>query len=333
MSEKTYAEQFRDKKENKSHGSSSFPAAAYSAYFKENPAFEEGAEFYFFNAHWHEEFEVFYLRAGECSFCIDGTCYKLHAGDAIFVPSNSIHWAYRTSCRFDSEYEIFVFHPSLLTGHGIDEVGAKYVSPVINGELLLETIFSNRVPWQAEVIERLCSIFKFYNSEESRDNTGMVRYSDLALQKGMLGSELKIKSLLFDIWYLCMQHAKQGTTSQLKKRNHQEQMNRAVEYIHAHYSEKITLEELATSVYMSKDYFSHVFKEYTRSQPFAYINGYRIRKSLELLNDTDLKMIEIANLCGFEQISYFNRKFAEYMKCTPTEYRRKCQSVFVKEEA
>ena len=327
MTQNRYSEEFREKKENKSHGSSSFPAAVYSAFFKENPAFEEGAEFYFFNAHWHEEFEMFYLRTGECKFCIDGNCYVLHEGDAIFVPSNSIHWAYRTSCRKDSEYEIFVFHPAMLTGRGIDAVDTKYVAPVMDGELLIETVFSKKVPWQAEVIEKLCSIFEFYRKEECRDNTGMVRYSDVPPKEEIIGGELKIKSLLFDLWYLCIQHAKQGTRGQNKSRERQEQINHAIAYIHAHYSEKITLEELAASAFMSKDYFSHMFKEYTRSQPFSYINHYRIRKSLELLNNTDLKMIEVATLCGFEQVSYFNRKFAEYMKCTPTEYRRKCQGV------
>lgn len=332
MAERHNTEKFRDKKENKSHGNSSFPAAAYSAFFRANPAFEEGADFYFFNAHWHEEFEIFYLRSGECNFCIDGKCYMLQEGEAIFVPSNSIHWAYRTSCRYDSEYEIFVFHPSMLTGNAMDVIDTKYVSAVINGELLIETVFSRKMPWQAEVIEKLLSIFRFYCGEENPNRADMVRYYDLMICEDMFGCELKIKSLLFEIWYLCMLHATQRLTNQPKRRTHQEQMNQAVEYIHRHYTEKITLDELAASVYMSKDYFSHVFKEYTRSQPFAYINSYRIRKSLELLNDTDLKMTEIANLCGFDQISYFNRKFAEYMKCTPTEYRRKSQKIFVKRE-
>ena len=58
-------------------------------------------------------------------------------------------------------------------------------------------------------------------------------------------------------------------------------------------------------------------------QPVVYLNSYRIQRSLELLDNTDNKIIEIASMCGFDHVGYFNRKFMEYMKCTPTEYRKR----------
>lgn len=309
-------------KETKPHGSSSFPIAAYHAFFPENHAFSDDAAYYLFNAHWHEEFELCYLPYGNCTFCIDGKCYSLQEGDAILVPSNALHWAYKLGCRTPSAYTALVFHPSMFTGYASDAVNTKYVSPVINGELLIDPLLSRKIPWQSEAIDRLLSIFEFFDNGACEDNPNSVVYSEFFLHKDKKGAELKIKSLLFDLWYLCIQHAMQGIPENCRSRKHQEQINQAIQYIHTHYNEKFTLNELASSVYMSKDYFSHIFKEYTRSQPFTYLNSYRVRKSIELLDHTDYKIIEIANLCGFEHVSYFNRKFSELMKCTPSEYRR-----------
>ena len=145
MTDKWYSDEFRDKKENKSHGNSDFPVAVYSAYFRANPAFEEGADYYFFNAHWHEEFELFYLRTGECKFCIDGICYELRAGEAIFVPSNAIHWCFRSDNKQDSEYEILVFHPSILTGRGIDAVDSNIFCNVVITAFCQGTVSENTV--------------------------------------------------------------------------------------------------------------------------------------------------------------------------------------------
>ena len=100
-----------------------------------------------------------------------------------------------------------------------------------------------------------------------------------------------------------------------------ERIQRALEYIHQHYREPITLEKLASSIFMSREYFTRVFKEYTGSSPFEYLNEYRVQASLSLLENSSLNISDIAAQCGFNHASYYNKRFMEYMKCTPTDYR------------
>ena len=72
---------------------------------------------------------------------------------------------------------------------------------------------------------------------------------------------------------------------------------------------------------MSREYFTRVFKEYTGSSPFEYLNEYRVQASLSLLENSSLNISDIAAQCGFNHASYYNKRFMEYMNCTPTDYR------------
>ena len=55
--------------------------------------------------------------------------------------------------------------------------------------------------------------------------------------------------------------------------------------------------------------------------PFAFLNEYRIKKAAILLDDSSLSVSDIAINCGFDNISYFIRKFKEYQGITPKKYR------------
>lgn len=57
--------------------------------------------------------------------------------------------------------------------------------------------------------------------------------------------------------------------------------------------------------------------------PIQYVRQFRIQKAGELLLSTDLKVSEIADLCGFQDISYFTKTFREMKGCPPKEYRNK----------
>ena len=54
-----------------------------------------------------------------------------------------------------------------------------------------------------------------------------------------------------------------------------------------------------------------------------YLNDYRVRVSARLLLEIELDIGEIAMQSGFNNISYYNKRFRQYMHQTPSEYRRK----------
>ena len=68
------------------------------------------------------------------------------------------------------------------------------------------------------------------------------------------------------------------------------------------------------------DSHEYSWKE-TGKSPLAFINEYRIQKAAQMLSETDLQISQIAQSVGFDNFSYFIRKFREYKSITPKEYR------------
>jgi AraC-like DNA-binding protein len=104
---------------------------------------------------------------------------------------------------------------------------------------------------------------------------------------------------------------------------HVDVLFKAVSFIKTHYAEKITLQDVADSVYLNVTYFSKVFKEETGQTPGSFITGVRIDASKRLLSDPSVNIVDIPELVGFESQSYFTQVFKKSEGCTPGQYRRK----------
>ncbi len=96
---------------------------------------------------------------------------------------------------------------------------------------------------------------------------------------------------------------------------------KTIEYTNAKYMEKISLEEIATHVNLSPSYFSKLFKTETGINYSTYLNQVRVEKSKELLLNEDLTLVEISNLVGFEEQSYFTKVFRRITGTTPGKFR------------
>lgn len=103
-------------------------------------------------------------------------------------------------------------------------------------------------------------------------------------------------------------------------------VHRIIQYLQTHYSEKITLDDIAKNVFMSPAYLSRTFKHETGSTIIAFLNRIRIEKSKELLAQKDMNLLQVAFQCGFESQSYFSHIFKESCFMTPQQYRNGCNS-------
>ena len=89
--------------------------------------------------------------------------------------------------------------------------------------------------------------------------------------------------------------------------------------------EKITLEEVASSVYMSSNYFSSYFRKVTNISFSDYVTRMRINHARELLRETDKNVTEIAMECGFNNISNFYRLYKKHVGKPPKDEKQKKQ--------
>jgi AraC-like DNA-binding protein len=95
-----------------------------------------------------------------------------------------------------------------------------------------------------------------------------------------------------------------------------------VDYIYSHYSENITLDDIAASGNISRSQCAKLFNRYTSLSPINFLNKHRLEISRELLRTTYLPIGEIALSCGFSDQSYFNRLFVKQYGITPFAYRK-----------
>ena len=102
---------------------------------------------------------------------------------------------------------------------------------------------------------------------------------------------------------------------------------KSIDYISKNYMKKITLEDVAAHVYLSPSYFSKIFKEEMDVNFNAYLNYVRIEMSKKLLLDPSISMVEVSNLVGFEDQSYFSKVFKKMTGLNPKKYRESRGSI------
>ncbi|PWH12285.1 MAG: ATPase, partial [Anaerolineae bacterium] len=99
-------------------------------------------------------------------------------------------------------------------------------------------------------------------------------------------------------------------------------VRRAMAFIHAHFAEPITREEIAAQIGMSADYLTDCFRQELGITPMTYIRRYRIRRACELLRSTDQSITQVAVEVGFADTAHFTRTFLREMGMTPKAYRK-----------
>ncbi len=111
-------------------------------------------------------------------------------------------------------------------------------------------------------------------------------------------------------------------THMITKEEPQESIEEALKYIKEHFKEKLTLEMVASRVFMNPKYFSRVFKKEVGITFSKYIVQLRIQCACRLLETTNYQVYRISFECGFSDPSYFNRVFCAQMNMTPQNYRK-----------
>jgi AraC-like DNA-binding protein len=94
------------------------------------------------------------------------------------------------------------------------------------------------------------------------------------------------------------------------------------DYIERCYHEELSLERIAASLHVNRNYLSQLFKRVT-GEPFVnYLNNYRIRKAIELIGTGKYMVYEISERVGFQNSTYFSQVFKSITGYSPSEYNR-----------
>lgn len=287
-------------RETASHGSSSYPFA----YYPENVW---QFDFHRIDWHWHHELEFLFAAEGTVLCLVGADKFELQQGCGLFINSGILH-------RFEAQSSVFlpniVFSPTLLAPEK-SLMYEKYIAPVINAPAPYQ-IFHPHVPWQRQVLEHLSRIFALQEEEDS---------------------ELCTVQLLLQIWELLCGHIERrfGAADFRGFDLKQARLQTMMQFIHDHYMEELTLEQIAGSASVSKSGALHIFQSGIQISPVAYLIRYRLAQAAEQLGTTLKSVSFIAEENGFTSAGYFCRKFRQYYNMSPNEYRRKKACEFKKQ--
>ncbi|MBS6396108.1 MAG: AraC family transcriptional regulator [Clostridiales bacterium] len=285
------------------HGTALLPAACYETNLASKPV----------SWHWHDEFEAVIILEGTVSLSVGATQVEASAGSGFFINSGMLHSACvigENGCRLRS----IVFHPRL-TGGSIDSIfWQKYLLSIIENPSLDVLVLSDDQTWGTDAVK---CIAEAWNAAEAE----------------AFGYEFVMRDLLSRMILDIFPHIPpyRSVLSDKTIRNN-ERMKQMLKYMQEHFSEELTLDEIAQSASISKSECIRCFKNIVKTTPIQYLKQYRIQRAAELLASTDLKILQIGTVCGFQEMSYFARTFREFQHCTPLQYRLKHKKTALQEE-
>lgn len=101
-----------------------------------------------------------------------------------------------------------------------------------------------------------------------------------------------------------------------------ENLPNSIEYINEHFTENIDLKKLADIEHYNVSYYSEWFKHNMNISPIEYIQSLRIKRAKELLLNTNLTILQISQIIGYEHNSSFTKVFKHLEKISPAEFRK-----------
>ncbi len=252
--------------------------------------------------HWHRAVELFYMQSGTLEYTTPKGKWVFPAGSGGFVNFNVLHTS-RVVPSGDSAVQLLhLFDPTLLSGEHGSRIEEKYVLPLTTASNVEMIPLSPDDPVQAEILEQIKQAFELSEQE--------------------WGYELKLRETLTYIWMKLFELARPAMEQRNANRDSDDKIKMLMVYIHEHYGEEISVEQLAQIAHISKRGCFRLFRENLHMTPVEYIRSCRLQKACLLLAKTAEPVTQIAYSCGLGSSSYFGKTFREVYHCTPVEYRK-----------
>ncbi len=235
-------------------------------------------------ANFHENIELQLCIDGEGRVLIDGKHIPFKKGEMVAINSGAIH---HTGSDCFLEYSCIIIDQCFCLDSGI-----------MAEKLYLETCLED--DGLKNIFNEMCRVYN---------------------EKGDCLRAAKLRRLTLELLILlCEKHTIQNEMPSENVKN--DDVKKAINYIKAHFHEKISLDGIAKALYTNKYVLSRRFKLTVGTSIFDYICAYRCNTASRLISQGK-SVTEAAHECGFENMSYFSRAFKQYMGKLPSECKPK----------
>lgn len=258
-----------------------------------------GVDEEFQSLHWHQEFEICYIKNGSGKYLINGTVYPFSKGDIFMISNNDIHLCYDES---DLIMQVVMFSQDII------HKDSAFVLDFEKSSILLSR--SRKIDAQNYYNSKLSFLLSQMEEEYYSDHTG---------------AELMITSLLVQFIVLSVRALSDelDTISSFPVSSEIVSLIRSIiDDIDNNFSERTELAFLAEKYSISVPYLCSCFKKLTGNSLINFLIQRRLNEAKRLLISTDKSIIDISNECGFQSLSNFNHLFKNSVGCPPSVYRK-----------
>lgn len=248
--------------------------------------------------HHHDFYEVYFLISGDVTYTIESRQYRVMPGDILLISPRELHQiCIRPEMSAYERYVLWV-DPKLLTKYSTDltDLTQNLDPSRPNHSNLLRT-----KPEQASQLKRLF--------DQLWQESGFDGY----------GADLLQQSLLLQLLVTINRLAAKDSDPLGEQTHSSRAVSEVVDYVNLHYSEPLSLEQLAGQVYVSKYHLSHEFNRLIGTSVYRYIQKKRLLIARQLLAQGS-RPNEVYSACGFGDYAGFYRAFRNEYGISPREY-------------
>ena len=261
-----------------------------------------------YRIHKHIEFEISLILQGTGIYDTKTGTYDIRPGDIFLYSTNEYHCITDIFSNDASDHMELLnlhFQPSFVWSAGNDCLTNSYLKIFFNRNENFQNRLDRNNPAIKRLAEQMLSIKEEFENKE-------------------YDYEICIKAKILELMiaihrsFCITEERSTYIPNQLYER-----METALNYIDQHFCSDLSLSDIASRAFMSRTYFCSMFKEMNGLTPWDYINIKRVNRAIELLQSTDLTILNIATQCGFDNSTNFYRIFKQITGNTPMQIRSK----------
>lgn len=243
--------------------------------------------------HAHDFLELYYFLDGSVTYYIEDQVYDLCPGDLLIIPAGKMH------------------RPVIANEHAAYERMVLWITPQY-----LQSIDSPAGDLQKNLQKvgehGYCVPFR---GDETVFVTALLKKL-LYMQKNDTDPEFCAGAVELYLWTIFRSYGVIDTTH----RNETQVIPQVIRYITEHFSEPLTLEDIAAEFFVSKSYLNRHFKAYTNSTVYAYIMALRLTHARRMLRE-GIPAVEAGRECGFSDYSTFYKAFKTQTGLSPQQFK------------
>jgi len=267
--------------EVKQHGDLSFPFTVYKV---EVPNYLSA-----YPLHWHDEMELIFVKSGQGTVTVESHNLHVRENDIVIIPPQTVH-AIEQLEDYSMEYYNILFSFNLLCNSDNDVCYDSFLGPLYTHQLIPPLVAESG----SELNECILGTVN-----------KLVDLRHISNEKRALG----IKGDLFSILQNICDASSEITWEEKNLKNNYEKLKDLLLYVQSNYDKEITVADAAEICAFSESHFMKLFKDLSGKSFAQYLIDYRLERAYARIASTDEKISNIAFDCGFNNLSYFTRKF------------------------